>query len=150
MTFQKIIQNYLGLFSALLILTCNLIYDWSASIDMNKVMDKSIDISSISFGFLLAVLAILVQANNEAIIRIRESGNYPTLISLNKKAVISCGLLIIAALIFIGFDLSSSKASLFNHSVRNIFDSICLSILVHQLIVVFMFLDIFYAIVKED
>jgi hypothetical protein len=149
MTFQKIIQNYLGLFSALLMLTFNLIYDWSTNIDMDKIMDKSIDISSISFGFLLAVLAILVQANNQAITSIRASGSYPTLISLNKKAVISCGLLIVAALIFIGFDLSSSKLIVANHSVRNIFDSICLSILIHQLIVVFLFLDIFYAIIKE-
>ena len=87
MTIQKLIQNYLALLFAVIALIINLKYDFGKSVAMDKIMDKAIDISSISFGFLLTVLAILLQGNNPALIRIKGNGKFEDLVSLNKKAV---------------------------------------------------------------
>lgn len=150
MTIRKIIQNYLAIFLAVCFLIVNLKYDLGKGLDMEKVMDKSIDISSISFGFLLAVLALLLQGDNPGLNRIKESGNFSALVILNKKAVLASGLLIIIALLYLGLGCNKIELIQFNIEIRRLIDSICLAVLIYQLSIVFSFLDIFYYIIKQE
>ncbi len=117
---------------------------------MEKVMDKSIDLSSISFGFLLAVLALLLQGDNPGLNRIKESGNFPSLVLLNKKAVLASGLLIIVALLYLSLGCNKIVLTLFDIEIRKVVDSISLGVLIYQLAMVFSFLDIFYYIIKQE
>lgn len=150
MTFAKLKQDYLAIASALTFFVLSLKFDLSSKLDIGKLMDKSVDLASISFGFLLAVLALLLQANNPALARIKDSGQFSSLINLNKKAVLASGLLLIIALTHIGLDLSSLKDYLFEISAIKLINSVCLSLLVYQLIIVYLFLDIFYFIAKQE
>jgi len=50
--------------SALIMFIINYKIQFSSHFDMEKLMDKAIDFSSISFGFILAVLALLIQSTS--------------------------------------------------------------------------------------
>lgn len=117
---------------------------------MNKVVDKSIDLSSISFGFLLAVLALLLQGDNGVINRIRASGKFKDLINLNKKAVLASGFLVVFALVYIALNLDEIRKHLEYVIIMRVADSFFLAVLIYQLLVVLFFLDIFYFIIKQD
>jgi len=150
MTLRKIIQDYLAIFLAGLFLALDLIYDVSSALDMERVMEKSIDIASISFGFLLAVLALLIQGENAALTRIKASGTYPKLIILNKKAVLASGLLVILSLLYLGFKLDKLDLEAMSLNLSEVLNSLVISVLIYQLAVVFSFLDIFYYIIKQE
>lgn len=118
---------------------------------MESFMDKSIDISSISFGFLLAVLALLLQSDTPAITRIKESGRFGELINFNKKAVIASALLAITGLIYVSLKVATdySHINLYQTvNLRHLIDCIGLGVFTFQIIEVFLFLDLFYFVIK--
>jgi len=149
MTIRKFLQNYLAILLAVAFFVLNLKYDIGARLDMEKVSDKSIDLASISFGFLLAVLALLIQGNNPALERIKASGKFPQLIVLNKKAVMASGWLVIASFLYAGFKLDETIVQFFQLKCNDLINSAFLSLLVYQLSLVFSFIDIFYFIIKQ-
>jgi hypothetical protein len=150
MTIRKVIQSYLAIVLASVFFVLNLKYNIAAGLDMEKVSDKSIDLASISFGFLLAVLALLIQGNNPALERIKKSGQFPHLIMLNKKAVLASGLLVVISFLYLGFKLDKTTIEYVKFDCNNLINSAFLGVLIYQLLVVFSFIDIFYFIIKQE
>jgi uncharacterized membrane protein (DUF485 family) len=151
MTFDKLKEKYLSVFMAVVIAFVNLKINFSSKIDMNSFMEKSIDISSISFGFLLAVLALLLQSDTSAITRIKANGRFGELINFNRKAVIASAILAIVGLLYITTKISTCYANvlIFNQfKLGHLSDCIVLAIFIFQLIEVYLFLDLFYFVIK--
>jgi len=152
MTIDKIKEKYLSTIVSLIVGILNYTTAFSLSMDMGSFMDKTISFSSISFGFLLTVLSLLLQSNSPAINRIKASGRFDELINFNKKAVISSALLVFCALLYIGFrpDNQCDRIILkYIVNVRTIADTIALMIFIYQATEVYLFLDLFYVIIKE-
>ncbi|MFC3357060.1 hypothetical protein [Sphingobacterium zeae] len=74
MTIDKLKEQFLSIAVSLLLLFMDLRFKWSSEINMEKLIDKAVDYSSISFGFLLTVLAILLQTQTKAISAIKHAG----------------------------------------------------------------------------
>lgn len=149
-TIHKIIQNYLPAAVSIMFSFISWSFRIPAKLDMDKIMDKSIDLASISFGFLLAVLALLLQGDSPAINRVKDSGNYPTLIELNRKAVLVSGLLVIISLIYLGTAAHEHVYSIQGYELNNTLNSLALGIIIYQLAMVLSFIDIFYFIIKQE
>jgi len=150
MTLSKLTYRYLSIIFASIAFISNYCFEFSKKLDMERLMDKAVDFSSISFGFLLAVLALLLQNNSPALQRIIDNDKFQELIDFNKKSVIASAVLAIAAIIYIASRLYISTWVLLNKlSVRLVSDSICLSIFTFQLVQVILFLDLFYFIIKQ-
>lgn len=113
-------------------------------------MDKAIDFSSISFGFLLAVLALLLQNTGPALKRIIEAGKFKELIKANKRAVIASAILSLIALIYLSLHMYDSKEIILGTSVELICSSICLLVFAFQVFELILFLDLFYFIIKQE
>lgn len=109
MTASNLIQRFLSSLLAIGLFTSNYQIEFSRMMEMEKLMDKAIDFSSLSFGFLLAVLALLLQITSPAMQRIIESNRFEELINLNKKAVIASAILSILALLYIALKLQDAK-----------------------------------------
>lgn len=151
MTLNKLKELYFSIFLATAILIVDLSYRWSSHLDMAKLVDKAVDYSSISFGFLLTVLAILLQSNTKAIIRIKHANRFNDLIKANKKGVIAS-----LSLVFISiFYLSVSSSEIINMivyddlSIKLLFNSIFLSVFAYQFIEVVLFLEVFYIAIRD-
>ena len=151
MTIDKIKEKYLPVISALIITALNYQFKFSQKLDMGKFVDKAIDISSISFGFLLAVLALLLQTNNSKIEKIKLAGRFSELISFNKKAVTASALLAIISLFYVSLNLQIYNYQLLNFcslSYTSIADLVFFAVFTYQIAVVYLFLDLFYFIIK--
>lgn len=151
MTLDKIKEKYLPTLSAIIIIGLNYKFEFSEKLDMGKFVDKAIDISSISFGFLLAVLALLVQTSNSKIERIKVAGRFSELITFNKKAVMASALLAIISLIYVGLNLqtNNNQGYIFESLSFKLFaDIVFFAIFIYQIAVVYLFLDLFYFIMK--
>lgn len=151
MTIDKIKEKYLPVISALVVVGLNYQFEFSQKLDMGKFVDKAIDISSISFGFLLAVLALLLQTNNSKIERIKVAGRFSELISFNKKAVSASALLAIISLFYVSSNLQTYNCQLANFSTlscTSIADLVFFAVFAYQISVVYLFLDLFYFIIK--
>lgn len=152
MTFDKLRQKYLSVILSIITAIINYRYYFSLNIDMSIFTDKAIDFSSISFGFLLAVLALLIQSDTPALNIIKINGRFNELISLNKKAVIASAFLVVVALIYVSFkiDVSFKDYCLYhNFHLKKIADSLVLAIFIYQATEVYYFLDLFYIIIKS-
>jgi uncharacterized membrane protein (DUF485 family) len=150
MTISKLQYLLLSFLLAIIVFVLNFKYDFSSNMDMDKLMDKAIDFASISFGFLLAVLALIIQSDSPALQRIIESERFKELIGLNKRAVLSSALLCFTALIYIGFKISETQINISgNVKLHHVGDSLCLAIFIYQITEVLLFLDIFYTIIKQ-
>ena len=128
MTLSNLKYRYLSSVIGVITFVSNYKYEYSKLIDTEKLMDKSIDFSSISFGFLLAVLTLLLQNTGPAMQRIIKAGRLKDLINSNKKAVISSAILAFTALIFIGFKLNDSTQFIFDVNLKKISNCIFLSV----------------------
>lgn len=114
-------------------------------------MDKALDFASISFGFLLAVLALLLQSTGPGMQRITTGGKFPELIKYNKKVVIASALLALFALLYLSFNMHDISACALKDcaSIKKYVDAFSLSLLVYQVSELFLFLGLFYEIIKQ-
>lgn len=150
MTIDSLKEKYLSILVSIIVIVLNFTWRFTAMIDMEKLVDKAIDYASISFGFLLTVLAILLQAQTGALKAIKEAGRFKDLISFNKKGVVSSLVLAIYAIVYISIGIENKGQLVFDViSLHNLLDNIFLFILMYQLTQVILFLDLFYEIINE-
>lgn len=151
MTVDKLKEKFLSILLAIIIFVSDLSLRWSSKLDMERLVDKTVDYSSIGFGFLLTVLAILLQSQTKALLAIKNAGRFNDLINANKKGVIASLILVFISIVY----LALTRADLFNlilykeFSIKQLTDSAFLSILVYQLVEVVLFLEIFYIAIKD-
>ena len=80
-----------------------------------------------------------------------ENNRFQELIQLNRRAVLSSAVLAVIAICYLSLKLYETHHLLFNKiSLKLISDSTCISIFIFQLIELFLFLDLFYFIIKQD
>lgn len=115
-------------------------------IDTN-FLDKIISITSTLFGFLLAVLTLLLQSNSATIEKMKKHGSFLKLIYLNKvtvlASIINC---IISFSLLFGMNLISEK----NQDLFKTLTSINFSLLSFVLINTLLFTILFYQIIIVD
>lgn len=109
--------------------------------------DKALSFSSTLFGFLLAVLTLIIQSNSKTIEKMKSNKSYSRLIRYNKNVVYMSGLLSLLSLIFISTNDIYSDS---HHKIYTIFCSLNVSLLAVLVIDAIIFLIIFYSIILKD
>ncbi len=151
-TIDNLKEKYLSGLIGLLVFVLAICLEPSPLLKMDIFVEKAIDISSISFGFLLAVLALLMQSETTGIKRIKEAGRFSELIAYNKKSVMASAVLAVMCLIYVSLDIPESYKQhlLFGSTtIGLIWDSIVFGFFAFQIMSVYLFLDLFYFIVKQ-
>lgn len=110
-------------------------------------LDKIISITTTLFGFLLAILTLIIQSNSPTIIKMKNHGSFKRLILLNKLTVITSIINCIYSLI-----LSFTKTIIEtkSHILLKILTTINLGIFTFVIINTLIFTIIFYRIILED
>lgn len=110
-------------------------------------LDKIISITTTLFGFLLAILTLIIQSNSSTINKMKKHGSFKRLILLNKLTVITSIINCIYSLL-----LLFAKENLENKSLTalKIFSSINVGIFTFVIINTMIFTIIFYRIILED
>lgn len=110
-------------------------------------LDKIISITTTLFGFLLAILTLIIQSNSSTINKMKKHGSFKRLILLNKLIVITSIINCIYSLL-----LLFAKENLENKSLTplKIFSSINVGIFTFVIINTMIFTIIFYRIILED
>ncbi|MFD2966289.1 hypothetical protein [Sphingobacterium bambusae] len=80
---------------------------------MEKLFDKAVDYSSISFGFLLTVLAILLQTQTKAISATKGAGRFGDLILANKKGAVASIILVFISIGYLSINSESNMTTPF-------------------------------------
>lgn len=109
--------------------------------------DKVLSFSSTLFGFLLAVLTLIIQSSSKTIEKMKSNKSYSRLIKYNKNVVYISGLLSLLSLIFIS---ANNVYADLNHKTFIIFCSLNISLLTALVIDAIIFLIIFYSIILKD
>ncbi len=151
MTLNKLKEFYLSTFLSIVILIVDLFFRLSSHLSMDKFVDKTVDYSSISFGFLLTVLTILLQTQTKAIVNIKNAGRFNDLIKANKRGVALSLILVFVSILFLSlYDSDLLKLIVCkNWTIQSLINSTFLAIFVFQLIEVVLFLEIFYITIRE-
>lgn len=110
-------------------------------------LDKIISITTTLFGFLLAILTLIIQSNSSTINKMKKHGSFKRLILLNKVTVITSIINCIYSLF-----LLFTKEILENKSLTalKIFSSINIGIFTYVILNTMIFTIIFYKIILED
>ncbi|RBN51408.1 hypothetical protein [Flavobacterium psychrolimnae] len=125
-------------------------YKYSVSFSFifdSSFLDKVISISSTLFGFLLAILTLILQGNSTTVSAMKRHGSYSRLIKFNKSTVISaiitCTLSLFLSFCSTGIRVVSNEMLFF---IATLNFGIFVSIIVNTVI----FTLIFYRIVIAD
>ncbi|UKJ07920.1 hypothetical protein [Solitalea lacus] len=111
--------------------------------DLEKLLDKSIDFSAICFGFLIAVLTLILQSDSSSVKKLKEFNKFNDLIKYNKIAVLLSAIVSVAAIL-----LLSTKGMIESFClVKTILYNLLIFLLSWQVIEVFKFLRLFYLII---
>lgn len=99
-TIRYYIERYFGIIFGIIIGFC-LYYQWfeGSALLKEKYYDLVIKLSASIFGFLLTILALIVNSSSPAVTMMRESKDYPRLIEYNRAAVFLCFLIIIFSVV---------------------------------------------------
>lgn len=113
--------------------------------------DKIITISTTIFGFLLTVLTIIVQSSGDTVNEMRKHKSYGRLINYNKKVVFLSGLIcLFSVYLFFLVDKMSKSPDLSNIGFTQLLVAVHAGVLVTLLFDTFIFVLIFYLIIKRD
>ena len=94
------IEKYIGIVLGSVIGLCLYFHWFEGSVLLKeKYYDLVIKLSVSIFGFLLTILALIVNSSSPAVTTMRESKDYPRLIEYNRAAVFLCFLIIIFSVI---------------------------------------------------
>ena len=142
--FEKLLSYGIG------ILTFYICLNYSHKLTFLKdddFLDKIISITSTLFGFLLAVLTLLLQSNSPTVEKMKKHGSFLKLIYLNKTTVlvslINC---ILSFFLYFGMKLKSEKSE----NLLNFLSSLNFSLLSFVLINTLLFTLLFYPIIITD
>ncbi len=109
--------------------------------------DKVLSFSSTLFGFLLAVLTLIIQSSSKTIENMKKNKSYSRLISYNKSIVYISGLLSLLSLIFLSInDTCLSKY----YQFLLLYSSVCIGFSIALVVDTIIFLHIFYSIILND
>lgn len=86
---EKYAPEYLAVFLAFIL---TLITDTSVLLEDMFILDKTIDITGILFGFLLTVLVLLLEIDNKKVQLLKEYNRYSDLLDYNKRAIFYSGI----------------------------------------------------------
>jgi len=109
--------------------------------------DKILVFSTTLFGFLLAVLTLLIQSNSKTVEALKEAKAFPRLIVANKHVVYLSGMLALLSLLIISVNEIWMVSKL---GLLKLFASFSVSILIILIIDTTIFLIIFYRIILND
>lgn len=130
-------------------ITFVLFFNWEKACFLitESFFDKIVGITSTLFGFLLAILALLIQSDSETVSLMKTHKSFSRLISLNKTTVISS-----MVNCFLAFITSSSKEYLEEHFIfiLKLLESSTFGLFCFVLTSSFIFTLIFYKIVLND
>lgn len=147
MTDRAIVEKFVGRFTGILLILLNLFVFKINSFGHDFILlDKSLDITGVLFGFLLATLALIVQGGNPALDSIKSrTALFERLVSFN-KIVVSASLFCL----FYSFILVGTKHLWEDkNSLNSAFSSLFLGIHSWLLIDTFLFTRIFYKIITK-
>lgn len=99
-----------------------------------------VTIETTLFGFLLAILAIVLQLKGTVIDRIKRYNRFPDLINYNKASVAGCALTLVFATMLILFDKWMCCAPVV---------ALWIGLLVYNILSTYRFVSIFYVIAKS-
>ncbi len=118
-----------------------------STVEINDLFfDKLVDFTGIFFGFLLTVLTLLLQTNNEHIKRLKKLNRFNDLIFFNKEVVIISAIVCVYALFILA---CKENLHLFNPVIQKKYGGLLLIFLLTVMISkTFTFLKIFYSIMK--
>lgn len=139
------IEKLLGYFCGFVCIVLSCRYSEVFSFMLNiTFLDKVISISSTLFGFLLAILTLILQGNSPTVTAMKRHGSYNRLINFNKSTVISALITCVLSL------LLTFCSSLISSEMLNFVASINLGIFVSIVVNTLLFTLIFYRIVIAD
>lgn len=110
-------------------------------------LDKVISISSTLFGFLLAILTLILQGNSPTVTAMKRHGSYNRLINLNKTTVISA---IICCVISLAICFCATQIKSFSTALFEFVSTINFGLFGCVIINSILFTLIFYKIVIND
>ena len=142
------IEKLSGYFSGIIVM-CFSFYYWEKFkfiIEAN-FFDKIISITTTLFGFLLAILTLIIQSNSPTIIKMKNHGSFKRLILLNKLTVITSIINCIYSLI-LAFTKTIIETK--SHILLKILTTINLGVFTFVIINTLIFTIIFYRIILED
>ena len=151
---QKILKYWESYYPVILSAILTMIFFFLCRIPLKeKVFSKeiisvTINITGILFGFLLTVLALLLQSDSKSLKLIKVYGRFGELIKFNKSAVYASALSLILSLIFLIFiDLKPEKC--FYIYLYESFKWFWFFILMTTILKTYRYVDIFYNLIKE-
>ncbi|MCI9844559.1 hypothetical protein [Flavobacterium pectinovorum] len=110
-------------------------------------LDKIISITTTLFGFLLAVLTLIIQSNSSTITKMKSHGSFKRLILLNKLTVLTSIINCIYSLI-LAFTIKLIEIK--SLTLLKIATTINIGIFSFVIVNTFLFTIIFYKIILED
>lgn len=132
-----------------IIITYMLFQNWSdlSFLNDSDFLENIVSISSTLFGFLLAVLTLIIQSESDTVSKMKKHGSFSRLIYLNKRTVLASVINCI-----LSFSLSISKEILFKSNIflLKITESLNVGIFVFVVSNTLIFTVIFYRIIISD
>lgn len=142
------IEKLLGYFCGLTCIILSYRFSEVFSFILNiAFLDKVISISSTLFGFLLAILTLILQGNSQTVSAMKRHGSYNRLINFNKSTVISA---LITCTLSLLLSFSSSVIILISPETLDFVASVNFGIFVSIIVNTLLFTLIFYKIVIAD
>lgn len=151
---QRTLKFWESYYPAILSVLLTMIFFFLCKVSIKeKVFSKEIisvvvNIAGILFGFLLTVLALLLQSDSKSLKLIKVYGRFGELIKFNKSAVYSSALSLVLSLIFlIVIDLKPEIS--FHIYLYDFLKWFWFFILMTTLLKTYRYVDIFYNLIKE-
>lgn len=142
------IEKLLGYFCGFVCVIIS--YKYSASFSFifdSGFLDKVISISSTLFGFLLAILTLILQGNSATVSAMKRHGSYSRLIKFNKSTVISA---IITCTLSLLLSFCSTEIRVVSNEILFFIATLNFGIFMSIIVNTVIFTLIFYRIVIAD
>jgi hypothetical protein len=142
------IEKLSGYISAVIIMYFSFEYweklEFIKSVDF---LDKIISITTTLFGFLLAILTLIIQSNSSTINKMKSHGSFKRLILLNKLTVLTSIINCIYSLIL---SFTTNLIKIKSLTLLKISTTINIGIFTFVIVNTLLFTIIFYRIILED
>lgn len=142
------IEKLSGYISAVIIMYFSFVY-WEKLEFIKNVdfLDKIISITTTLFGFLLAILTLIIQSNSSTINKMKSHGSFKRLILLNKLTVLTSIINCIYSLIL---SFTTKLIEVKSLTLLKIATTINIGIFSFVIVNTLLFTIIFYRIILED
>lgn len=152
---QKLLKSWENYYPAIISVFITLVFftlcpdEIIKKVYTKEIINAIITISGILFGFLLTILALLLQSDNKSLRLIKIYGRFGELVLFNKRAVYSAAFaLIISLVLLIIIDLNDSKIYWIINFMK-ILKYVWFYSFIATLLKTYRYIDIFYNLIKE-